>query len=400
MHLLIVSDTYLPSRTSAAVLLYELAQTFLNQGIQVVILVPSSMQQERIKFELHEGCKVISVKALKIKDISYIRRTINEFINPWIMWSTLRGCAEFKSIPIAGVIWYSPSIFWGPLIKRLKNLFKCRSYLILRDIFPDWALHLSILKRGVTYSFFKAVERYQYLQADTIGLQSPNSLAYFNNSHQKIQARLETLWNWARPVTSIKNKICSIDVASTHLQGRVIFVYAGNLGVAQGVELLMEMVKKLNAYKEIGFLIVGRGSELSAFREFAKLEGLENIIIRDEIDPFEIPSLYDQCDVGMLFLDRRHQTHNIPGKFITYLQAGLPVIAVVNPGNDIENLISKYDLGFSYSGEDSELLCQQAVKIANDIILGKDFEEQCKALVSQVFNSKIIASQIVKALKN
>ena len=38
-------------------------------------------------------------------------------------------------------------------------------------------------------------------------------------------------------------------------------------------------------------------------------------------------------------LDPRHKTHNIPGKFLTYMQAGLPVLASINPGNDLMQLI-------------------------------------------------------------
>jgi hypothetical protein len=46
-----------------------------------------------------------------------------------------------------------------------------------------------------------------------------------------------------------------------------------------------------------------------------------------------------------LALDPRHTTHNIPGKFLSYMQAGLPVLASINPGNDLAELIQREDVG-------------------------------------------------------
>ncbi|WP_211160137.1 hypothetical protein [Aromatoleum aromaticum] len=55
--------------------------------------------------------------------------------------------------------------------------------------------------------------------------------------------------------------------------------------------------------------------------------------------------MYAQCHVGVVALDRRHKTHNIPGKFLTYMQSGLPVLANINPGNDLVDLIDSEQVG-------------------------------------------------------
>ena len=88
----------------------------------------------------------------------------------------------------------------------------------------------------------------------------------------------------------------------------------------------------------MGFLFVGRGSDAQTLRTEARALGLTNVVFFDEIDPDEIPGLYAQCDIGLVSLDRRHKTHNIPGKFLSYMRSGLPVLASVNPGNDILKL--------------------------------------------------------------
>jgi len=399
MHVLIVTDAYFPSRTSVAVLLYELSQTFIQEKVSVSIIVPSDTQSEPIIFTEQEGCEIISVKALPTKDLSYIRRTLNEFINPWIIWRALKRSSQFSRLKIDGVIWYSPSIFWGPLVNRLKQSFQCRSYLILRDMFPDWALHLEIIKKGLPYLFLKAVENYQYQQADTIGIQSPNNLLYFQKHHPDIKAKLEVLWNWARPLHTITKAPCSIDVSQTTIAGRIIFVYAGNIGIAQGMQNFLGLIESLKDHAELGFLIVGRGSEAEVIKNMVRQYDLHNTVVFDEISPFEIPGLFEQCHVGLMFLDKRHQTHNIPGKFVTYLQSGLPVLAIVNPGNDLLELIPEYKIGVADDGDDLEVLMQKVLLLAQQIREDTQITDRCKALANSLFESKKIAQQILSTFK-
>jgi glycosyltransferase involved in cell wall biosynthesis len=346
-----------------------------------------------------EGCQIISVKALPTKDLNYARRTLNEFINPWMMWRTLRQSSQFSTLKIEGVIWYSPSIFWGPLVKRLKRYFQCRSYLILRDMFPDWALHLGIVKKGLPYFFLKMVEQYQYQQANTIGIQSPNNLLYFQQHHPKVKAKLEVLWNWARPLDTLTKVPCSIDVSKTPIAGRAIFVYAGNIGVAQGMQTFLNLIESLKDNPDIGFLIVGRGSEAEAIKNTVLQQDLHNAIVFDEIAPFEIPGLFEQCHVGLMFLDRRHQTHNIPGKFLTYLQSGLPVLAIVNPGNDLLELIPEHKIGVADDGDDLAVLRQKVLMLENQVREDAQMADRCKALANSLFESRAISYQILSTFK-
>lgn len=399
MHVLIITDAYFPSRTSVAVLLHELSQTFIQEKVSVSIIVPSPTQVDPIVYLKQEGCQIISVKALPTKDLNYVRRTLNEFMNPWIIWSALRRSSQFSLLKIDGVIWYSPSIFWGPLVKRLKHYFHCPSYLILRDIFPDWALHLGIIKKGLPYLFLKLVESYQYQQADTIGIQSPNNLLYFQKHNPGIKAKLEVLWNWARPLHAIAKVPCSIDVKRTSIAGRIIFVYAGNIGVAQGMQTFLSLIESLKNNADIGFLIVGRGSEVDVIKNTVLQHDLCNTVVFDEITPFEIPGLFEQCHVGMIFLDRRHQTHNIPGKFVTYLQSGLPVLAIVNPGNDLLKLVREHSIGVAYDGDDLLGIKERVIALSRQIREDTQLAKRSKMLANSLFQSKAISDQILSALR-
>jgi len=399
MHVLIVTDAYFPARTSVAVLLYELAQTFLEDQVQVTLIVPSATQAQALIFQEQEGCTVIYVRALQTKDVKYARRTFSEFVNPWLIWRALKSNSRFTNLSVDGVIWYSPSIFWGPLVRRLKLFFGCKSYLILRDMFPDWALHLGVIEKGLPYRFLKAVEHYQYQQADTIGIQSPNNLLYFQKHHPDVKAKLEVLWNWARPLHIITKVPCTIDVSKTPIASRVIFVYAGNIGIAQGMQTFLQLIESLKENADIGFLIVGRGSEAEAIKQVIHHQDLHNALVFDEIAPFEIPGLFEQCNVGLMFLDRRHQTHNIPGKLVTYLQSGLPVLAIVNPGNDLLELIPRYQIGEVDASENIEALKIKVLSLAHQIRQDNRIQQRAQDLANTLFNAKAKTQQILSALE-
>jgi hypothetical protein len=80
---------------------------------------------------------------------------------------------------------------------------------------------MGLLRRGLPYLFFKAIERYQYSVADVIGVQTPSNLAYFDKCNLKENQRLEVLQNWLANAPDIGSKII---VADGKLAGRTIFV--------------------------------------------------------------------------------------------------------------------------------------------------------------------------------
>ena len=77
-------------------------------------------------------------------------------------------------------MWYSPTIFLAPFVQFLKLENNSPGFLILRDVFPNWALDLGIIPRGPVYWVLNAIARYQYSVADIIGVQSNGNLAYFD----------------------------------------------------------------------------------------------------------------------------------------------------------------------------------------------------------------------------
>jgi glycosyltransferase involved in cell wall biosynthesis len=393
--IVLIADVFPPLRSSGAVQLRDLSSEFARQGHDVTVLVASPDLGQDWRIDLWNGVRIVRLRTPKTKDVSYARRAIGEFLMPYTMLRNL------KRSPLAketwdGVVWYSPTIFLGPIANALKQASACRSYLIIRDIFPEWAVDMGIMGRGLPYRFFKAIANYQYSVADVIGVQTPGNLAYFADSSRHVDHGIEVLHNWLAAATESG---CSIRVSDTALRGRKVFVYAGNMGVAQGMDILIDLAERLKAREDIGFLFVGRGSDAKRIRDNAAARQLDNIAFFDEIDPDEIPGLYAQCHVGLVALDPRHKTHNIPGKFLSYMQSSLPVLASINAGNDLVELIEENGVGAVCTDRSVDTLARLAEGLLAKLATDPDMKNRCKSLSADMFSSTTAVRQITAALQ-
>jgi hypothetical protein len=158
MRIALVADTFPPLRTSGAVQLRDLSRELVRQGHQLTVLLPAADLDGLWRLDDWEGVRVLRLHAPKTKDIGYVRRTLNEFWMPFAMRRQLRR-SPLAHERFDGVVWYSPSIFHGPLVQALKRQSRCPSYLIIRDIFPEWAVDMGLIGRGVPYKVLDAVAR-------------------------------------------------------------------------------------------------------------------------------------------------------------------------------------------------------------------------------------------------
>jgi len=394
MRIALVADTFPPQRTSGAVQLRDLSRELVRQGHQLTVLLPAADLDGLWRLDDWEGVRVLRLRAPKTKDIGYVRRTLNEFWMPFAMRRQLK-CSPLAHERFDGVVWYSPSIFHGPLVQALKRHSRCPSYLIIRDIFPEWAVDMGLMGRGLPYRVFDAVARYQYSVADVIGVQTPGNLAYFDRWQQQQGRTLEVLQNWLGKPAQAR---CPIRLDETALAGRQVFVYAGNMGVAQGMDIILDLAQQLQSRSDVGFLFVGRGSDVARLKASAKDRRLDNVLFYDEIHPDEIPDLYAQCSAGIVALDPRHRSHNIPGKFLTYMQSGLPVLANVNAGNDLAQMIRDQQVGQVCENNDPLALQQLAEQLLEQIKVDSNLPLRCKALFEKQFAVEAAAQQIVAAL--
>jgi glycosyltransferase involved in cell wall biosynthesis len=395
MRILVIVDTYVPARISGALQMRDLARELLAQKHEPTVIVASPDLTLPWTLERIDGVEVLRVKTPQTKDVNLIHRALAEC---WLPFAMLRGLrkSSLAEVQWQGLIWYSPTIFFGPMVRAIKRRCACRAYLILRDLFPDWAVDAGVMRKGLAYRFFKWVERYQYASADVIGVQTAANVPLVERDAKKGTARIEVLNNW---LSEPDRSPTHVDLSTGPLAGRTVFVYTGNMGAAQGMDCLIDLAVSLKANDQVGFLFVGRGSDVARLRGLVDAQQLHNVIFLDEVDSAEIPAILDQCHIGLIALDPRHTTHNIPGKLLSYLRAGLPVLARINPGNDLESLINEEKIGRVVAGNDQGRLLAFARELATDRALRDQTRERCLALADRQFSSASVAYQIVTRLR-
>ena len=147
-------DDYLPHSTRVgAKMLHQLARELILQGHKVTVITPWTIAKPPPTLpEIIDGVEVWRFKSKPIKDLGKIRRAVNESLMPFYAWQLIKR--RVKADTFDGIIYYSPSIFFGPVVAKLKKLCDCKSYLVLRDFFPQWAVDASLIKKG------SLVERY------------------------------------------------------------------------------------------------------------------------------------------------------------------------------------------------------------------------------------------------
>ena len=153
MRILLIADCYFPATNSCAKLIRDLAIELVSEHHNVTVVVPDSKLNLNYQHTVEEGVNVLRVRSAPIKGVNKLSRAINEMRLSSVIW---KSCKDFFRKNIYDyVIFYSPSIFFGPLVRKLKKLWNCKSYLIIRDIFPQWAVDAGILRKGPVYLYFK-----------------------------------------------------------------------------------------------------------------------------------------------------------------------------------------------------------------------------------------------------
>jgi glycosyltransferase involved in cell wall biosynthesis len=213
--------------------------------------------------------------------------------------------------------------------------------------------------------------------------------------NDKVGGKTEVLYNW---IAKNSHSPCSINIQNTCLAGRKVLVYAGNMGIAQNLDLLINLANKTSNLSDIGYLLVGRGSEVGRLKMMCKYLELSNILFHEEIESSEIDGLLKQCHVGLISLDMRHQTHNIPGKFLSYLRAGLPIIASVDSKSDLSEMIRSQKVGFVMPNFNYEA-CITAFQMLDNKKYYRDMQSNALNMVENYFSVESAAQSILRSLK-
>jgi len=147
--------------------------------------------------------------------------------------------------------------------------------------------------------------------------------------------------NWADGGLIAPRGKCESDFARANgLEHRFVFLYAGNLGLFQDLETLIQAVESLPEHPSNPVLVfVGDGGKRPMVEAMAK--GSKRVLIFDYLPYEQLGDLYASADVGMIALEPGVERTNVPSKTYSILAAGRPFVAVCTSSTDLEDLASE-----------------------------------------------------------
>ena len=258
----------------------------------------------------------------------------------------------YSNVKFDLVMYSTPPITFCNAIEYVKRRDNAKTYLLLKDIFPQNAVDIGMMSKsgikGHLYKFFRNKEKKLYGLSDYIGCMSPANVEYVKQNNPEIDNyRVEVCPNCIEVVDKSINAEERRSIRKKYdipLEKRV-FVYGGNLGKPQGIDFLIECLHSQENSKDNYFLIVGDGTEYGKIEEFVKSSNQNNIRLMKRLPQEDYDTIVGACDVGMIFLDHRFTIPNFPSRVLSYMQAKIPVLACTDPNTDIGKIIEEAGFG-------------------------------------------------------
>jgi len=333
----------------------DLLRKFAKEGHSVFIVCPFE-RRKKIESSLTEvgNVHILGVKTLNLTKSNILEKGVAMLL---VEYQYKRAIKKyFSGVHFDLVMYSTPPITFNAVIKSIKREYRTKTYLLLKDIFPQNAVDLGMFpKISPFYWFFRKREKTLYAISDFIGCMSPANVEYILKHNPSIpKEQVEVCPN----SIEVQNEKAFVDKGLILLKYKIpenipVFVYGGNLGKPQGIEFLLEVLKSNSNRLDAFFLIIGSGTEYKRLDTWFKKEKPNNILLLSAMKKDDYEQLVGVCDVGMIFLDNRFTIPNYPSRLLSYLENKIPVLLATDTITDIGTIAEKN--GFGLWVESSEI---------------------------------------------
>lgn len=338
----------------------DLLREFVKNGHQVYAISPTEKRQNQ---ETHlikeENATILRLQIGNTQKTNIIEKGISTVMIEPTFKKAIRK--YFSDVKFDLVLYSTPPITLVSAIEYVKKRDGAKTYLLLKDIFPQNAADIGMMSttgvKGMLYKHFRNQEKKLYRISDRIGCMSQANVDYVIKHNPEVDPiKVEICPNCIEPVDMrVTPEIRDAMRSKYGLPlDKKIFVYGGNLGKPQGIPFIIECLKKLNGHSDAYFLIVGDGTEYGKLEAFMDEEKPENVKLMKRLPKEDYDKLVAACDVGLIFLDHRFTIPNFPSRLLAYMQAGLPVLAATDPNTDIGKVIVEGGFGWWCESNDVE----------------------------------------------
>ena len=336
----------------------DLLRKFSDEGHVVTVVCPTERREKKPTVLIKEGSNsILKVKTFNLQKTNVIEKGIGTLAIEYQFLNAIKKHLKTNKFDV--IIYSTPPITFSKIIQYVKKRDNAYAYLLLKDIFPQNAVDMQMIKENsLLHRLFTKKEKKLYAISDTIGCMSPANKDFILKHNPQIDAaKVEVNPNTIEPIVfnqTIDEKNIIKSKYGLPLD-RKIFVYGGNLGIPQGVDFLLETIEKANN-KEAFFLVVGSGTMYSKIEKWFLKEKPNNAKLIAGLPKADYDNLLGACDVGLIFLNKNFTIPNFPSRLLSYLEMKIPVLAATDKATDIGSILEKNNCGYAvYSGDIKEM---------------------------------------------
>ena len=387
---LLIGQYFYPEKISSGVLPYELAVELANNGYDVSALV--GFPKEYI--DINNQCKKKEcVNGIKIKRMSYIQAkrknvigrivnilsfTVSVFFHPMCFKKT-DVCISFTNPPLLPFI-----------VSIYCRLFKKKHMVVLYDLYPDVAVKLGMFgEKSVLSKVFDKVNLFVYKYCDRIIAISNEMKAYLVNYKGVDEAKIVVIHNWYQNLYEANNYSISIPIK---------VMYGGNMGKAQDMQTILDIVLSMKNDERFEFLFIGHGSDKEEIKESIEKNKLVNCKMFDFLPKEEYDKMLETAHIAMLSIKDEILGLGSPSKYYGYLALKKPIIAVVPNDSDIANDIEIKKNGIHIMSGDIVKAKKFLTEIAEDESRLIEMSKKSFELFKEKYTVEISANKFIEEI--
>jgi len=347
----------LPNEIGSSNLYLDLALEFYDNGHNVFIIAPS-LNSKKNSINIEFGMKVLRVKSMKQKGIgSIFLKGLAQTLLPFQFKKAYKQYLSKESFDL--ILMPTPPITLINAASYIKKSNNAKLYLILRDIYPQGAADIGLVKSKLMYNYLRYLEIKTYKTADIIGCMSPKNIDFILKNNPFVnKENLTLLPNWQKdmPLLDSLSKTSTVIKQKYGLENKFIVLFGGTIGYAQRVENIIKLGIYCSKYEDVRIVIIGSGVKKKYLQQLVSTHKLKNVYFFDQLPRDEYIAFAKLADIGLITIDERFTVPTIPSKTVTYFSLSLPILAVIDAHTDYPDLLAAANAGiWSIGGDDEDM---------------------------------------------
>jgi len=348
----------------------DLLREFNKKGHRIYAVCPLQRREKKSTTVIcRNGLSILKVRVGNITKCNLIEKGISTLL----IQSQFKAAIKkyFSDTRFDAVIYTTPPITFAGVISYIKKRDGAKSYLLLKDIFPQNAVDIGMMSKsgpkGLLYRYFRRKEKKLYALSDFIGCMSQANVDFVLRHNPELSSEKVHVSPNSMELRSFEaGEREAIREKYGIPQSVTAFIYGGNLGKPQGIPHLVACLRAMKDRKDVFFAVCGTGTHFSLLKEFAEQEQPANLLLLNGLPKEEYEAFVKAFDVGLIFLDHRFTIPNFPSRLLSYMQAKMPVIACTDPNTDIGRVIEAGGFGWWCESNDPALFTACVDKALSD----------------------------------